>query len=594
MCCTTVRMSAQRHYRTARNLWHVGWDLVDSLAAGGTADHLIATNCKLTFVFALFAVAKDANRTFCVRATRGCNKVPYRACYRAIRGWVKVPYGAPYRAIGCAIRYLVAPPCGAMRCVIRYLVAPTCCTTVTPNRSIFKKKVKASTAIKQCCSTLEGLRMQPLKKVSWKQQPKRLKMAEQILRSLLQDGEVQVRMTHHGAVHLRGGCASVKDGINATVEEKKALRVVRLVPGMRLSIRQMYSLPRACRKKDLDAARQQHTPYWCTTRAVVSETGAPRASASNKIAEVVNHQISLSQAAKTPKTRGPDIIVVLSADAIPLWKASATRCDISVHCWQQPSDAGVPNLWPIWWAMWGADDTHFMLAMDKARDLNGQVQDLCHDCGIVLEGKTLGFKCVITGDRKNMHAANPSSKSKCWICEEDNGLAIFVGDMNGGVRWGAYLRYIPTGGRVGDRVHATCRILCILVKWLRGEFHKRGIHVGVRELDGEMHEIKEVCKGIPEAERIAPRWTKEESFDLTRANAFMANPQWADTFVTIAKARMGNVETPTGPLVWVVLRTLLHQFAHIHRFWRQKEFFADSDVAMDTNAVDASVRHGGT
>ena len=196
-------------------------------------------------------------------------------------------------------------------------------------------------------------------------------MAEQILRSLLQDGEVQVRMTHQGVVHLRGGCASVKDGSNATVEEKQALRVVRLVRGMRLSIRQMYRLPRACRKKDLDAARQQHTPYWCTTRAVVSETGAPRASASKKLAEVVNHQISLSQAAKTFKTHGPDIIVVLSADATPLWKASATQCDISVHCWQKPSDAGAPNLWPIWWAMWGGDDTHFMLAMDKAHDLNG-------------------------------------------------------------------------------------------------------------------------------------------------------------------------------------------------------------------------------
>ena len=343
--------------------------------------------------------------------------------------------------------------------------------------------------------------MQPLKKVSRKQQQKRLKMAEQILRSLLQ-------------------------------------------------------------------------------------TRAPRASAGNKLAEVANHQISLSKAAKTFKTHGPDFIVVLSADATPLWKPSATRCDISVHCWQQPSDAGAPNLWPNWWAMWGGDDTQFMLAMETAHDLNGQVQDLCHNCDIVWEGKTLGFKCVITGDGKNMHAGNPSSKSKCWICEEDNGLAFFVGDMKGGLRCCAYLRCIPTAGRVSDYVHATCRILCILVKRLRGEFHQRGIHVGVRELDGEMHEIKELCKGIPEAERIAPRRAKEGSFDLTSANAFMANPQWADNIVTIAKARTGNVETPAGPLVWVVLRTLLHHFAHIHRFWRQKEFFIDSDVAMYTNAVD--------
>ena len=123
-------------------------------------------------------------------------------------------------------------------------------------------------------------------------------------------------------------------------------------------------------------------------------------------------------------------------------------------------------------------------------------------------------------------------------------------------------------------------------KKAKGEFHQERIHVGVLELDGEMHEIKEFCKGIPEADRIAPRRAKERSFDLTSANAFMANPQWADNIVTIAKTRMGNVETPAGPLVWGVLRTLLHQFAHIHRFWRQEEFFTDSDVAMYTNAVD--------
>ena len=96
--------------------------------------------------------------------------------------------------------------------------------------------------------------------------------------------------------------------------------------------------------------------------------------------------------------------------------------------------------------MWGGDDTGFMLAMDKAHDLNGQVQDLCHNCDIVWEGKTLGFKCVITGDGTNMHAGNPSSKSKCWICEEDNGLSLFVGDMNGGVEVGCLPQVHPNRG----------------------------------------------------------------------------------------------------------------------------------------------------
>ena len=159
---------------------------MDSLVAGGAADHMIATNCQLTSFFALFAIVNDANGTFCVRAIRGATRYLIVLFVRD-RVRDKVPYRAAYRAIRCAIRYLVAPPCCATRCAIRYLVAPTCCTTVTPNCSIFKMKVKASTAIQKCSSTLEGLRMQPLKKVSRKQQQKRLKMAEQILRSLLQD-----------------------------------------------------------------------------------------------------------------------------------------------------------------------------------------------------------------------------------------------------------------------------------------------------------------------------------------------------------------------------------------------------------------------
>ena len=35
----------------------MGSHVVDRLAAGGAADHLIASNCQLTFVFALFAIA---------------------------------------------------------------------------------------------------------------------------------------------------------------------------------------------------------------------------------------------------------------------------------------------------------------------------------------------------------------------------------------------------------------------------------------------------------------------------------------------------------------------------------------------------------
>ena len=141
--------------------------------------------------------------------------------------------------------------------------------------------------------------MKPLKQVSRRQNPMRLKMAEQVLQSQFGDGDVQVRMTYQGVVYLRGGCASVPDRTSETGEQKEALRVVRLVQGMRLSIRQMYRLPRAWRRKDLQTAREKHTPYWCTPRAVMSETGPPKSSASNKLAEIVLHQSSMAQVAKT-------------------------------------------------------------------------------------------------------------------------------------------------------------------------------------------------------------------------------------------------------------------------------------------------------
>ena len=75
-----------------------------------------------------------------------------------------------------------------------------------------------------------------------------------------------------------------------------------------------------------------------------------------------------------------------------------------------------------------------MLAMDNPHDLSGQVRELCQSCDIIWHGNTLRFKYVIIGDGKNMHVGNPSSKSKCCICEEDGGLAFLVGQMSGEVR----------------------------------------------------------------------------------------------------------------------------------------------------------------
>ena len=127
-------------------------------------------------------------------------------------------------------------------------------------------------------------------------------------------------------------------------------------------------------------------------------------------------------------------------------------------------------------------------------------------------------------------------------------------------------------------MHATSRVTCILVKRLGKELHRGPIHAGVRALDAVVNDVKEACKGISESERIAPRRAKEHTFDLTMALALMANPLWHDQMIELAKHYMPDVVSPAGPYVWVVVHTLLRQFATIHKLWRQKAFFSDPPV----------------
>ena len=95
----------------------------------------------------------------------------------------------------------------------------------------------------------------------------------------------------------------------------------------------------------------------------------------------------------------------------------------------------------------------------------------------------------------------------------------------------------------------------------------------VRALDAVVNDVKEACKGISESKRIAPRRAKEHTLDLTMALAFMANPLWHDEMIQAAKHCMPDGVSPAGPYVWVVVHTLLRQFATIHKLWRQKSSF---------------------
>ena len=101
-----------------------------------------------------------------------------------------------------------------------------------------------------------------------------------------------------------------------------------------------------------------------------------------------------------------------------------------------------------------------------------------------------------------------------------------------------------------------------------------------------MNDVKEACKGIPESERIAPRRAKEHTFDLTMALAFMAKPVWHGEMINVVKHYMPDVVSPAGPYIWVVVHTLLRQFATIHHFWRQKSYFNEPEVLCYCKAVE--------
>ena len=304
--------------------------------------------------------------------------------------------------------------------------------------------------VDKCCTSLEALRQHPFSTVKGKTKHRRLKAAQKLLRSLLQDGDLELSMTHKGVVFLRGGSAAWhEDQEEKDPKTLEALRVLTMARTMKLSVRSMLKVPRACRRSDPMRVREMNTPYKARPRAISTETGLRRASAANKLREVVTYQVNLAQRANAFNCVGNTLFVVTSADATPLWKSSATRCDTSVHCWLEVGDAGAPNLWPTWRAMWGGDDAAYLLAMDATHGLNEQVADLEANEDVVWQGNVLGFSCIITGDGKNLLAGNLSRVSKCWICDDDQSLLLFTGCMDG-VRWGAYLRCIPVSRRVGD------------------------------------------------------------------------------------------------------------------------------------------------
>ena len=96
-------------------------------------------------------------------------------------------------------------------------------------------------------------------------------------------------------------------------------------------------------------------------------------------------------------------------------RTTATRCDVYVHMWGAPGQAGDVRRWATWWALDGPDDGRCLRAVDHVAGLNKQVEDLERDRDIMWwgGGRRYTFEVFLTGNGKLMLVSNPGGK--CWV-----------------------------------------------------------------------------------------------------------------------------------------------------------------------------------
>ena len=179
------------------------------------------------------------------------------------------------------------------------------------------------------------------------------------------------------------------DDSDTPVEEAASL-VERMID-MQASVRQVYKLPRTCTRADLDKARRHMRPYTAHPMAVFGSGMSRRAAAAVPLWDVVSTQVALAQQCQMPLPTDTKIKVIVAPDATPLWRTSATRCDVYVHVWATPSRASDVRRWATWWALDGPGDGRCLRAVDRLAGLDREVEDLEQGRDIMWGGYKVHF-----------------------------------------------------------------------------------------------------------------------------------------------------------------------------------------------------------
>ena len=206
-------------------------------------------------------------------------------------------------------------------------------------------------------------------------------------------------------------------------------------------------------------------PYVATALKVSSGVVSRRSAAVCPLLEVVQSQLTLSRACGTFNIPRQDrLLIIICADATPLWQTSATKCDIHVTVWSEAvAAAGDVRRWATWWALDGPDDTHCLRAIDTKANLNQDVLDVLPTADVWHLGNRIPSVCALTADCKAMLSAN-YHKGKCWVgCHGIDSLAR-ANSVPAQCRWGSFLRAFGPCNRVGDVEHGPCRIANAIIK----------------------------------------------------------------------------------------------------------------------------------
>jgi hypothetical protein len=376
----------------------------------------------------------------------------------------------------------------------------------------------------------------------------------------------------------------------------EAVRLLRQMRRMHLSIRSLYKLPRTITRAQLDGARKDLEAYRPKTVCVArKDTHGQRVACGVPLREVVDAQLELARLEGGVQCKGKDIWIVVCPDGTPFWRASATRCDVYVDIWDRNTyaPAGLPRRWSVWWIMDGDDDTEGILEVDRRLDLNGQVEDME---GYPLVGEAGECRTPLvfyTGDGKGMTNANHCKGLRCWLCDIKHKQWHTVLEPSDDVpeyaRLAATQKHIPPIRRIGDYAHCCGRVANGVVRRLAAMGGRLKDRKYGRKIQEVVYALNKEAEGLPRAERVAPRPTKIGTLSLTTARLLCEQIHYGVAIVDLVReaSTVYWVEmNGTRVKVWVPVAAIFRSLFLLHRGWRTKTPFTDAEVRTYVGAVE--------